>query len=87
VHRGRTPFDGPDGYSIGYKHVHELPKPLAEAAPGTPEGLAAVTMKLLEKAPEARYQRGHDVADALYAWMATEEMRDEPPVRAARAAG
>jgi eukaryotic-like serine/threonine-protein kinase len=84
---GATPFDGPDGYSIGYKHVHELPKPLAEAAPGTPEGLAAVTMKLLEKAPEARYQRGHDVADALYAWMATEEMRDEPPVRAARAAG
>src|SRR5690606_13067432 len=73
---GSTPFDGPDGYAIGYKHVHELPIPIAEKAPGTPAGLAAIAMKLLEKQPEARYQRGHDVADALYKWLATQGERD-----------
>jgi eukaryotic-like serine/threonine-protein kinase len=84
---GTTPFDGPDGYAIGYKHVHELPKPVQEAAPGTPAGLATITMRLLEKAPEARYQRGHDAADALYRWLETAGAPGEPPVRATRPAG
>ncbi|HRN54673.1 MAG TPA: serine/threonine-protein kinase, partial [Gemmatimonadaceae bacterium] len=81
---GATPFDGPDGYAIGYKHVHELPKPLLDVAPGVPDGLAAIVMALLEKDPNARYQRGHDLADALYHWMHEAGIRDEPPVRAAR---
>lgn len=84
---GATPFDGPDGYSIGYKHVHEAPKPVRSLAPQVPEGLAAIVMKCLEKAPEARYQRGHDVADAIYAWMHAAGVREEPPVRAARPVG
>ena len=84
---GQTPFDGPDGYAIGYKHVHETPKPVREIAPGVPEGLATITMKCLEKAPEARYQRGHDLADAIYLWMHESGIRDEPPVRASRPLG
>lgn len=81
---GTTPFDGPDGYAIGYKHVHELPKPVREVAPEIPDGLAAIVMALLEKEPGARYQRGHDLADAIYHWMHETGIREEPPVRAAR---
>ena len=83
---GQTPFDGPDGYAIGYKHVHELPVPLAEKARGVPEVLAEITMRLLEKQPEARYQRGHDAADALYAWIGEQGEHEQPPVRASRPA-
>ncbi|MCL4214439.1 MAG: serine/threonine protein kinase [Gemmatimonadales bacterium] len=83
---GVTPFDGPDGYAIGYKHVHELPTPVSKVAPHVPAGLAEITMKCLEKAPEARYQRGHDLADALYAWL---DATGQPaaPARASRPAG
>ena len=84
---GATPFDGPDGYSIGYKHVHEAPKPVRSLAPNVPEGLAQIVMNCLEKAPEARYQRGHDLADAIYSWMHTAGLQEEPPVRAARPVG
>jgi len=83
---GATPFDGPDGYAIGYKHVHEMPTPLERLAPHLPRGLVAITMRCLEKAPEARYQRGHDLAEALYDWMGTEGVHDDPPVRGARPA-
>jgi len=83
---GTTPFDGPDGYAIGYKHVHELPTPLARVAPHVSPGLAEITMRCLEKAPEHRYQRGHDLAAAIYDWMHTEGEHDQPPVRGARPA-
>lgn len=81
---GNTPFDGPDGYAIGYKHVHEMPKPIHELAPDVPGGLADVVMALLEKDPNARYQRGQDVANAIYLWMHESGIRDEPPVRASQ---
>jgi serine/threonine-protein kinase len=84
---GVTPFDGPDGYAIGYKHVHELPTPIERVAPTVPPALAAITMRLLEKAPEARYQRGHEVAAAIYDWLHADGLHDEPPVRASRPAG
>ena len=83
---GTTPFDGPDGYAIGYKHVHEMPVPLQSLAPQLPRRLCEITMKCLEKLPDARYQRGHDLAADLYEWMAQEGVKDEPPVRAARSA-
>lgn len=83
---GVTPFDGPDGYAIGYKHVHELPTPLEKIAPQIPRGLSAITMRCLEKQPEMRYQRGQDLAAAIYDWLHTEGVHDESPVRAARPA-
>src|SRR5690606_24650838 len=81
---GATPFDGEDGYAIGYKHVHELPVPILKKVPKAPSGLADIAMKLLEKMPEARFQRGHDAADALYEWLGSQHEGAEPPVRAAR---
>ncbi len=84
---GTTPFDGPDGYAIGYKHVHELPTPIDRIAPHVPAGLAWITMKCLEKAPELRFQRGFELAEALHDWMHSEGIVDSPPVRASRTAG
>lgn len=83
---GSTPFDGPDGYAIGYKHVHEVPPPISRMAPNIPEGVAAIAMKCLEKAPEARYQRGHDLATALYDWIHAQGHPDTS-ARASRPAG
>ncbi|MCE9601268.1 MAG: protein kinase [Gemmatimonadetes bacterium] len=83
---GATPFDGPDGYAIGYKHVHEMPTPIERVAPHISRGLAAITMRCLEKAPEKRFQRGHDLAEAIYDWMGTEGVHDAPPVRGSRPA-
>lgn len=83
---GVTPFDGPDGYAIGYKHVHELPTPIARIAPNISAELAAIAMKCLEKAPEARYQRGHDLAAELYDWLHAQG-KPEAPSRASRPAG
>jgi hypothetical protein len=37
-----------------------------------PAPLAALAMRCLEKDPAARPARGHDLADALYAWLATQ---------------
>jgi serine/threonine protein kinase len=84
---GTTPFDGPDGYAIGYKHVHEMPTPIARVAPNVPAGIADIAMKCLEKEPEKRYQRGFELAAAIYDWMHVDGVHDEPPVRAARTAG
>ena len=67
---GQPPFDGPDGFSIGYKQVHEAPRPLGEVVGDVDLALAAIVMRCLDKAPEARFQRGHDLADALTAWLA-----------------
>jgi serine/threonine-protein kinase len=62
---GFPPFDGADGYSIGYKHVHEAPVTLHEVDSRLPPALADITMRCLSKDPLARYQRGRDLADAL----------------------
>lgn len=67
---GQPPFDGPDGFSIGHKQVHEAPRPLGEVVGDVDPALAAIVMRCLDKAPEARFQRGHDLADALTAWLA-----------------
>ena len=65
---GAPPFDAPDAYAVGYKHVHEAPVPLEVAAPGAPPALAAVVMRALAKNPDERYARAADLADALDAF-------------------
>ncbi len=84
---GVTPFDGPDGYSIGYKHVHEAAPQIATLLPDIPDRLARVVMRCLEKNPDKRYQRGDDLADDIYGWMYADGVRAAPPVRATRPAG
>ena len=77
---GDPPFDGPDAYAVGYKHVHEAPTPLEMAAPGTPPALAAIAMRCLAKNPTERYQRAADLADALIAFLVE---RRAPELRSA----
>jgi serine/threonine-protein kinase len=85
---GAPPFDAPDAYSVGYKHVHEAPVPLEVAAPGVPPGLAAVVMRALAKNPDERYARAADMADALMAFLLERDARPEVRLawRARRAA-
>jgi serine/threonine protein kinase len=62
---GFPPFDGADGYSIGYKHVHEAPVPLHDVDSRVPTELADIVMRCLAKDPLARFQQGRDLSDAL----------------------
>ena len=66
---GFPPFDGADSYSIGYKHVHEVPVPPETVDSRTPLPMSAIIMKCLAKRPEDRYQRGNDLADALLTYL------------------
>jgi serine/threonine-protein kinase len=77
---GDPPFDGPDSYSVGYKHVHEAPVPIEVAAPGVPPALAAVVMRCLAKSAAERYQRASDLADALIGFLVE---RGAPELRTA----
>jgi serine/threonine-protein kinase len=66
---GFPPFDGADGYSIGYKHVHEAPVTLHEVDSKVPVALADITMRCLLKDPVARFQTGHELSDALLTFL------------------
>ncbi|MBI2407321.1 MAG: serine/threonine protein kinase [Gemmatimonadetes bacterium] len=68
---GFPPFDAADAFAVGYKQVHEAPVPVRDVNSDVPEELAAIVMRCLEKTPEARYQRGADLAAALDAWLHT----------------
>jgi serine/threonine-protein kinase len=68
---GVAPFDGPDSYAVSYKHVHENPVPIEQAAPGVPPSLGAVVTRCLAKPADERYQRGVELADALLATLTT----------------
>lgn len=66
---GFPPFDGLDGYAVGYKHVHEKPVPVMDVDSSIPDELGRVVMRALEKDPAARPQRGHELADALLGFL------------------
>jgi len=60
---GRTPFEGASTRDILRGHFTEEPQPPRELVPAIPPGLDALVLKLLEKAPEDRFQS----ADVLLA--------------------
>ncbi len=66
---GFPPFDGADAYSVSYKQVHEAPVPLETVDSRIPPALAAAIMRCLAKSPDARFQRGAELADALIAFL------------------
>jgi serine/threonine-protein kinase len=83
---GFPPFDGADGYSIGYKHVHEAPVSLHEVDSRVPKMLADIVMRCLSKDPAARYQTGRDLADALLMFLNDVNARSAERVRVTSAA-
>ncbi len=66
---GFPPFDAADAFAVGYKQVHEAPVPVTEVNSSIPVKLAEIVMRCLEKSPDARWQRGADLAAALEAWL------------------
>jgi len=62
-------FDGADAFAVSYKQVHEAPPAPSQLNARIPAGLSDIAMRCLAKSPAARYARGHDVADALIAFL------------------
>ncbi len=83
---GFPPFDGADGYSIGYKHVHEAPVSLHEVDSRIPAALVDIAMRCLSKDPVARYQTGRELADALLVFLHDANARTPERVRLSHAA-
>ncbi len=65
---GRLPFES-TGNALAqlYRHVHEAPTPIREIAPHVPDGVAAVVMKALQKAPSDRFEDAATFAAELNA--------------------
>ncbi|HEX9303722.1 MAG TPA: protein kinase [Thermoanaerobaculia bacterium] len=71
----RKPFQGDNLTAISYKIVHEDHTPPAELAPGIPHEFNGVVARAMAKDPWNRYQRGKDLALALYQLKAQLEER------------
>lgn len=64
---GRRPFSGANLTEVSYKIVHEPAPVPSQLRPGLPPAFNPIVLKLLEKNPDNRYQRGMEVARALEA--------------------
>lgn len=64
---GSPPFTDPDPFALAFKHVGQMPEPIAQKVKGLPEALGEVVMKLLEKNPERRYPSMAEAREALVA--------------------
>ena len=53
---GRVPHESEDPLELVHFHIAGKPAPLASVAAGIPEAISDIVMKLLQKAPEDRYQ-------------------------------
>ena len=62
---GELPFDGGHFASIASKHITEAHVPVRERSPRAPADLAAAIERCLAKAPEDRWGRAGELADAL----------------------
>lgn len=62
---GGPPFQDADAFALAFKHVGQMPEPVAQRAPGVSEELNAVVMRLLEKAPGRRYASMAEAREAL----------------------
>jgi serine/threonine-protein kinase len=78
---GRVPF--PEGTAVEKMMAHQFkhPTPLAELCPEVPAELAAVVGRLMEKAPEARYNGADEVVEALQPYAAKPAARPRPTRR------
>ncbi len=77
---GEPPFSGESEISLALMHVSEPPRPPSELAPGVPEGMEALVLKLLSKSPGDRYTDASELTGDL------KRVRDgKPPAHAAAA--
>ena len=62
---GELPFTGSNFAELASKHITETPRPIQSLNPDVPRDLALAIEKCLEKAPESRWRKAGDLADAL----------------------
>ncbi|MCA3748542.1 MAG: Stk1 family PASTA domain-containing Ser/Thr kinase [Rubrobacter sp.] len=79
---GRLPYDADTPIGIAMKHVNGHLRPPREVNPAVPEGLDAITVRLLAKDPEDRYQSADELMEDL-----ERVLRGEDPAAAAPTAG
>lgn len=69
---GRPPFTEGDHLEAIHNHIARVPEPIGHFNPGVPEVLNLIIRKLMEKAPEDRYQSTygvlHDLDTCLSQW-------------------
>ena len=77
---GKHPFDTIEAVELFKRHAVTKPPPIAERAPGVvvPPAIEAVVMRLLEKAPDARYASADALIAALDAALAGEGVTATP---------
>ena len=62
---GRFPFTGKDALEIARKHIETPLESPRKVNPATPESIAQIIMKMMEKAPENRYQSAEELAEDI----------------------
>ena len=62
---GRQPFEADNPVAVAYRHVHETPTPPRSLVPSIPPALESVTLRAMEKDPEARFSTAADMTAAL----------------------
>ncbi|AUX42498.1 protein kinase [Sorangium cellulosum] len=62
---GRRPFEAADPLELIHAHIAVRPTPPSELSPKVPRALSAITMKLLGKNAEDRYQSAEGLRDDL----------------------
>lgn len=72
---GKPPFGGSNLLGVLYQHVNNPPPNLRERAPDVPEAVVSVIERMLEKAPENRFQKASETALALCAAAGLESVR------------
>jgi serine/threonine protein kinase len=67
---GKKAFRGESITALIFKIITEEPQPIRELDPTIPEPIVRIIKKALSKAPETRYQSGHELAADLMAFSA-----------------
>lgn len=62
---GKRPFQGSDNMELIHQHMTQIPEPPHKINPNVPPALSRITMKLLAKMPEDRYQSAFAVSRDL----------------------
>ena len=62
---GELPFDAESPIGIAMKHVNNSPTPPSQLDPSVPEGLDAITLRLMSKDPEDRYPDESELTNDL----------------------
>jgi serine/threonine protein kinase len=62
---GRLPFNSEDNLELVYQHMTHTPEPPEKINPAVPKALSKITLKLLAKMPEDRYQSAFSITADL----------------------